>query len=328
MALILEQLDARRAHVVRRISLDATALTFGRALDSSVVLDDPHADAAHARLVRAENGTFVLEDAGSVNGIDVLHSGRTTRLALAAGVEFRLGRTLFRVADTSAPLPAALSLSVEPSGALPWYERRRIQLVTPLLMVAFAGVLGYLGTSTRDGGSTALGLILGLIAVVATWAGVWALVGRTLVRRPAFAAHATLAAATLLTFFVSTWIIEWAGFVLPAQTRVWSALDTLVGIGAMLLVTFWQLGLATAMPARRRWVGALGACGVIAVLVGAFALVEDDPFSDVPEFEGTIRYAPAALIPATGVDGFRTAITELRADVDSLKPRTAATRER
>lgn len=326
MALILEQMDLRGTHVVRRFGLDVAELTLGRALDRDVVLDDVHADAHHARVVRDDAGGIVLEDAHSVNGIDVPHVGRTTRLPLVAGVRFRLGRTQFRVADTSAPLPPALPLSVAPSGALPWYERQRPQLVMPVLLVGITGLLGYLSSATREAGSAALGLVLGIVAVLAIWAGVWALVGRSLVRRAAFRTHVAIVAGMFLTFWASSWILGWAGFLLPVLADEWDALDLLATVLVLLLGTVWQLGVATSLSATRRWMGALAAAALFAVLVGAFAVVGDDAFSDIPEFEGTIRYAPASLVPATDGEGFRAAISDLRAEVDSLKPRESAAR--
>lgn len=328
MALILEQLDLRRAHVVRRVRLDAPGLTFGRALDRGVVLDDVHADAEHARIVRDGDGTLVLEDAGSVNGIDVLHVGRTTRLPLVAGAQFRLGRTPFRVADTAVPIPPALPLAVAHSGALPWYERQRAQVLLPLALLGLAGWHIYLGTATREAGSAALGIAIGLVAVIAVWAGIWALVGRSLVRRPGFVPHATIIAGLLLVFWVSSWVFGWGAFLFPAAAGALTTVDALLSVAALVVATFWQLGLATSLAERRRWYGALGACAVIAALVAAFALVKDDAFTDVPEFQGTIHYAPAAVVPVTDVEGFRAAITDLRTEVDSLKSRAGADRRR
>jgi len=324
VALILEQLDARRAHVVRRIPLVA-GLTVGRALDRGLIVDDLHVDAAHAQVAQAEDGSLFLDDAGSVNGIDVPHAGRTARAALTAGAEFRLGRTWFRVADTSAPVPAALPLAVAPSGALPWYEKRSFQLLVPLVLALLTGLQTYFGTATRDAGSDSLALVIGLAVMIAIWAGIWALVGRGLVRRAAFLSHATIASGLFLYVFAAGWLFQWAQFLFPAFGETWDTTSSVLAGGLLVIATVHQLGLATSLSVQRRWVGTLAACGIIAVLVGAFALVADDAFSDVPKIQGIVRYAPAAMIPATDVEGFRGAITELRADVDSLKPREAAT---
>ena len=93
MALILEQLDARRTQVVRRLILDAPAMVLGRALTSALVLDDPHVDASHARVTRSADGLLTLNDLDSVNGIESAGQGRVAQLPLVAGTQFQPGAT-------------------------------------------------------------------------------------------------------------------------------------------------------------------------------------------------------------------------------------------
>ena len=57
MALIVEVLRHGRGGEVReRLRLTDVPVTIGRALDNALVLDDPHVDAHHARLVRDADG--------------------------------------------------------------------------------------------------------------------------------------------------------------------------------------------------------------------------------------------------------------------------------
>ena len=321
MALILEQLDARRTQVVRRFPLDAPGIVLGRALTSAFVLDDPHVDASHARVTRSADGLLTLDDLNSVNGIESAWRGRVAQLPLVAGTQFRIGRTFFRVVDADAPVPPALPLAPQRVGAAPWFERAHLQLLAPLAILGVLGWQTYFSTATREAGTAALGVVIMLVIVMAIWSGVWALVGRALVRRPAFLAHAAVGAGTALVLVTASWLMIWATFLFPAWHSAWSTVDVLVAIGLFALATFWQLGLATAMPARRRWIGAVGTIVIFAGIVGAFALVADDAFSDVPEFQGTLRYAPAAVIPAMSVEDFRSTLVDLRAEVDSLKSR-------
>ncbi len=321
MALILEQLDARRTQVVRRLSLDVPGIVLGRALTSALVLDDPHVDASHARVTRSADGLLTLSDLDSVNGIERAGQGRVAQLSLVAGTQFRIGRTHFRVVDADAPVPPALPLARARAGDAPWFERGRYQLLAPLLVLGVLGVQTYLSTATRGAGTSALGVVVGLAVLMAVWAGVWALVGRALVRRPAFLTHTAVGAGTSLVLIFVSWLMLWAAFLLPAMRDAWMSVEALVSIMLFTLATYWQLGVATALPPRRRWIGAVGTVAVLATIVGAFALVADDAFTDVPEFEGTLRYAPAAVIPAITVEDFRTALVELRTEVDSLKSR-------
>ena len=52
---------------------------------------------------------------------------------------------------------------------------------------------------------------------------------------------------------------------------------------------------------------------------GLFALVEDKPFTDVPEFPAIIKAAPMALVPKASVDDFSASVVDLKAEVDQLR---------
>ena len=52
-----------------RYQLNGLPLTIGRAVANDIVVDDPYADATHARLTMDETGAVVVEDLASVNGV-------------------------------------------------------------------------------------------------------------------------------------------------------------------------------------------------------------------------------------------------------------------
>ena len=84
-----------------------TAVTFGRAQDNAVVLDDPTVSGRHAEL-REENGCWVVRDLGSTNGTYVSYSGapemerRVEQNALKEGSILRIGQARFRLARHAA----------------------------------------------------------------------------------------------------------------------------------------------------------------------------------------------------------------------------------
>lgn len=74
------------------LTLDDTAVTLGRADDSTLVLTDDYASTHHARLVPGD-GAWVIEDLGSTNGT-FLDGERLTRpTPVPLGHEIRVGRT-------------------------------------------------------------------------------------------------------------------------------------------------------------------------------------------------------------------------------------------
>jgi len=74
------------------VPLGTTAITIGRAPDSTLVIEDDYASSRHARisLVDAE---WVVEDLGSTNGTWIERTRITTPTVLPVGAPLRVGRT-------------------------------------------------------------------------------------------------------------------------------------------------------------------------------------------------------------------------------------------
>lgn len=74
------------------IPLGTSTITFGRAADSTVVLEDDFVSNQHARLVL--NGThWIVEDLGSTNGTWINRDKVSTPTVLQSGAQLRIGRT-------------------------------------------------------------------------------------------------------------------------------------------------------------------------------------------------------------------------------------------
>lgn len=67
-------------------------MTFGRAPDNTIVINDDFASSRHARIV-AQNGAQVLEDLGSTNGTFVDGSRITSPVSLSIGTQITIGHT-------------------------------------------------------------------------------------------------------------------------------------------------------------------------------------------------------------------------------------------
>jgi hypothetical protein len=332
MALMLEQLDLRRGAVAARAVI-APGLVIGRAFDSTIVLDDPHADVRHAQVAVAVDG-LVLQDLGSVNGITLLNGERTESVALVPGARFHLGRTAFRVVDGAAGLPAAVPLgatgapnTTEFESAFAtsarWYDRRWMQLALILGLAIVFGVEMYLSDATRDAGTSALGGGIAGLFLIALGAGVWALIARLVGRRARFLPQSAVLSAAFLLMFVLGFVLGAFNFLLPQLDGAFSFTETVVMLALGVATLYTQLGIATALSARRRAIGSATGFAVIIAIVAGFALVKDrDAFSDIPEFNGVVKLMPAGVVPSTDVDGFRESLAELRQEVDSLKARS------
>jgi hypothetical protein len=323
MALILERLDARRGEVQRRMMLERVPLTIGRALDNDLVIDDPHVDAHHARITTAEDGTLLLEDLGSVNGIDVPGVGRQTRVSLVAGTSVKIGRTPLRVRDRAESVVPAVPLAPPPtaSAATGWLRELHWQLILVVVLLIRSADAAWVTTYTRDASTVALTLVVGVAAMLAIWAGGWAIVGKLAIRRASFLTHVAIASAGFLVMGFAETANGWGQFLFPGAAPVLSGLNGLFSVVVSFALIDLHLAYSTSLPRRKRWIGVGSVVGGIALLVAAFAAVKDDAFTDVPTFTFGLKRAPAAIIPADDLEGFSRAAAALRVKVDSLKPR-------
>jgi hypothetical protein len=308
MALILEQFESRRPeHAIMRRLIDRPAITIGRALDNDVVLDDPFVDGHHACLVTEPDGALVLTDLGSVNLLELVGTGRVTRVALVPGVVVRLGRCSFRVRDSAEDVADAVPL---PGAAVLMHsklEDRRWSLALVLTVLATTAWSTWNASTTRDGAVETLLIALLAIIMLSAWAGIWALVGRLVTRRPAFAIHVAIGGLAWLGIGAADWLRGWAEFLWPT---VWSLFGW-VELGLVVVVLIFaivaHLEYATHLPGRRRWSGVMWATLGVFMLSGAFQALQDERFSDVPAYSEEIRLLPARVIPAGTISEFNRA---------------------
>jgi FHA domain len=80
----------------RVVPLNGVEVTFGRAADSTVVLDDPYASEHHARVFR-EGDEWLIVDQGSTNGTLLNQTKVSAPTPIAAGDQVRIGKTVVEV---------------------------------------------------------------------------------------------------------------------------------------------------------------------------------------------------------------------------------------
>jgi len=100
MVLFLEVLDG--PHQGSRFKIEDGQKIGRKAGD--IVINDEKISGEHARFELDNKGQFVLIDLESSNGI-LLSNRRVKRVAMMPGVNFRLGRTSFRIISVDAPKP-------------------------------------------------------------------------------------------------------------------------------------------------------------------------------------------------------------------------------
>lgn len=318
MALIIEVLNPRTGAVTSRRRVAAMPFTIGRALDNALVLEDPHVDARHAVLAADEaSGDLILEDLGSVNGLQTRLHGRAVRLRVRSGAEVRLGRTTLRFRDESDPIPPAIPLHGTAAGPQAFSGAALPRILFCIGVFALLGWTSWLGTTARSGASEALGLTLALAGGTALWAGAWALVSRSITHQGRFLTHLTIASfLTLLTMMLGT-ADEWVDFLWP-DGRGWDVTNALLSLGLLAASIALHLAVATYLSPARRWRAGVTVSVVFVVLFGLFALSDDDSFTDVPTYSSRIETLRPSLVPKLDPAALQQVHADLRADVDRL----------
>lgn len=319
MALILEVLDARTGAVRTRLRLDALPLTLGRGYDNDLILDDPYADAHHARITRDDGGALVVEDLGSLNGIVVPGSARRlARVRAHAGAEVRVGRTTLRFRDPAEPVPPALADAAEGAwtGAR-WLTTPWGRVAAPAAAAGVIAVDSWLGSYERSSASDVFASTFGFAVLAVLWAGIWAVAGRVVAHRFHFLGHFAVLSAFAVAAVAYAVVAEWAAFLFP-DDPVSTPLAVVAGLAGIAALVAGHLAHASALPRRRRWRAGLVTSGVLLVVGGAAALAEGDRFSDVPEFSGVLKLVGARLVPAITVAEFGRVAAELKHEVDEL----------
>jgi two-component system, NtrC family, sensor kinase len=114
-------LEVVRGNVPEKIHfLRPRTYTVGRARHNDVSLTEPSISKTHARILH-ENGTFVIEDEGSLHGVYV-NSTRVQRKELAPGAQIQLGNVTLRFS------PIAGEGSTAQMSELPWIEQQQLLL--------------------------------------------------------------------------------------------------------------------------------------------------------------------------------------------------------
>ena len=209
------ELLGRHNDVVRRERIAAPSVTIGRAYDNDIVLDDPHVAAHHLRVARGEDGRWVAEDLGSLNGLQVdgEHTRRAQSVLTPASV-LRIGQTTLRLRRAGDDVAAEMPLV----HAVPRW---------PLALAFIAGVLGLelLGVWLTETGEAKviryLTPLLTVAVVIAAWTTLWALLSRLFSAHARLGQHLLIAGAGLFAFSLYQQLCELGAFALswPALSR-------------------------------------------------------------------------------------------------------------
>lgn len=261
---LIEWLD-RDGHVQRSVDVAAWPLSLGRALDNTVVLDDPHVAAHHARITLHDSGALELQALPSRNGVVLAEQAVTDAIVALTvppgGVTLQLGHTRLRLRVRE----AAQTLAPEkPLPALAAPGPRGTALAAVGLMVLVAAEV-WIGLDPGADYTAWLPLLLGMPVAVALWCGLWALLSKLFQHRFDFSGHLRIVLPWLLgmTLVDQLWPQLSAALALPGLWMLGGPVENL------LMVLLLHAHLRHTLPQHGRAVTAVVA--VLAVSGAALA---------------------------------------------------------
>ena len=255
---LIEWLD-RDGHVQRSVDVAAWPLSLGRALDNTVVLDDPFVAAHHARLAPDDTGRLQLQALPSRNGLKLDGEPVTGTLPLAtaghgARATLQLGSTHLRLRVAGA---GAETLAAERPLPTTTAATRRAPLLAGAAVLLLALASHWLTLDPGADYTSWLPLAVGVPLALVAWCGVWALLSKLFQHRFDFSGHLRIALPWLLglSLLDPLWPLLTAALALPGLWKVGSLLENL------LLVLLLHAHLRHTLPQHGRAV-----TGTVAVL--------------------------------------------------------------
>ena len=295
MALIIEELN-RAQRVQARYRMVGGRLTLGRGYDNDIVLEDIHADAAHAEIRHSENGHYYLRDLSSVNGTRLLGNARDKSVKAAqlsermieSGDLVQLGKSHFRLTSSEAAVPPTVPMhSLESLFERLSHPAGAIGLLIAVALVTL--LISYLGFAKEYEWAEGANLLASSVIGLLLYAGIWAFIGRVIRHEAHFFTHLSIAALGALLY--TGW--EWFSTLLDYNFSISGLLPALnFALLAILLPVMLWCACYLATNLSRRW------CWGVALLLPwgflGLGLAEDiasaNDFSRQPEISTEIKY--------------------------------------
>lgn len=319
VAFFVEVLD-RRGAVRGRVAVEQLPATIGRAYHNAVIVDDPYVCPVHARVSRDAEGSLVLQDMNSVNGI-YLEGGRdrVARAQLPSGTEIRIGHTHLRFVEPGTPVRPAVVERLRGTRLTAAARSRVVAAGTLLIACGIFVASQYLSSYDAVRGIELAGEAVTLAIFLALWAGVWSMVSRVVIHRFHFVPHYTLTLGVLIAVFIYAEASAYLRFLFDSPILIAALIAVAVGLVGFLL--YGHLSFASPLQPRQKLAWSIG---IAALAFGVGVLFE---FSDRQEFDtytedpGALKPVAENLIPTQPVAEYIAGLGELKAQVDELAVR-------
>jgi hypothetical protein len=316
----VEILDAK-GHVIERHAVETLPLNIGRAHTNHIILNDPYVCPTHLAIAPDDEGRLIARDLNSVNG---LYNGngaaRVATVQLNSGSQFRIGRTFLRYCSVDHP-PAPTMF--DSNDLVSRFVSPYVSVAVGLVVLSMLCLESFLGSVERVKWVNIISEPLPVVAVMFSWAGLWALAGRIVVSRFHFPQHVTISGAAIVGFAFLSVLSEWLEFFFPAIRVLWFA--ALFGSGLILAgLVYGHLVFASPLRRRSRWWTALLVSGAMIGMNAITDYAARSKFSTVMDYNGILKPVDASFLPATSLEQFFTISQKLKTELDTLAHKAKA----
>lgn len=312
--MIWVEILSRHRDIAVRFRIDGPEARIGRGYDNDVIVDDPYVAAQHLRIFRDETGQLVAQDMGSINGM-FLDGGRVRldRVNVDGRHPIRIGQTFLRVRE--------LNHAVEVERVAPPELR-----ILPIALAAALGVVVlainalsiWLTQTSEPKVLNYLTPLLGIVATILAWVGIWALLSRIFSGHSRFLRHLVIALSGILASSLYTQFAQFAAFALTWTTAVnYGYVATWTILAAACFLHLREIG-----RTRLLLKGAL-MMTLLAIAIAVQTLQQSEAFSNSGREITSRRLMPPALrlVPLRDESAFFGEIAKLRARLDGERTR-------
>ena len=312
----VEVLD-KRGGVKERIRLDAFPATIGRAYTNNVIIDDKHVCPEHLRINLNEEGNFIVEDLGSVNGLYQINPlKRVSLVEITPNLQISIGSTVFQFRRPEDKVAPAEIVKPDRTYLFPLLKHQGAALGIFFLSSLVLTLINYLNSYDKISSMSFVGGLLAIFFLFAIWAGVWSMVNRLLTHTFRFVSHlsiASLGTISILSFIILT---EYYSFIFSPGLF----LDVIMIAGFIILSAlflFCHLSIIPAASQKRRLVySTLVSAGVIGIFT-FIAYIEDSRFSNEIKFQLVLKPVKNRWLITSSSDSFFENAKQLKEKVDA-----------
>ncbi len=314
-AIIVEILN-RRDHVQSRQRIEGkNTFTIGRSAHCDVIVDDIYVAPSHVAVHIADDGSIMLTDQNSVNGIwfkgQRIRGAQSTPLT---GNEFRIGHTRLRVrVPNEALAPERADGAAAREENISYGKWFAIGLIACVTWVSFFAWLD----APRDVTAKVAGLLVGFGIAAGIWIAIWALLSRVMLLEWRWLTHGAILFCSLAAVLLLDSAFDIGLFALDFRAPRWLKICFVTLVASAIL----YLHLRHASPLRKR-AAAIVAFVIPALGFGTLSWVEarSQKFNVNYIDEAREIFPPyIRLRAAKPLEGFIAATAKLKVEADEKR---------